>query len=287
MDNQLPMHLAIRPLNLSDLDQVHALEQLSFAPAEAASSDAIRYRLTVAPELTSGLFVRSFGGKYSSLNESSGDKGQQNSTEDKDQDTNSNNNSSIDSDTNNDSHSRNSLALDGNSNNTNNNDYNPDEKSSIINERLIGHILSTKMHSEFVDDFAMQVPQHFLEQNNNTRTGTTTAIDNDKGNKKKEEQQADESKVGHVESSDVIGMHSVAVHPDFRGKKIGTLILHDYIQKLSNQQVASVISILAKPDMLGFYEKLGFEDKGVSQCKHGGEEWHDLQIPLTPEEDKL
>lgn len=165
MDNQLPMHLAIRPLNLSDLDQVHALEQLSFAPAEAASSDAIRYRLTVAPELTSGLFVRSFGGKYSSLNESSGDKGQQNSTEDKDQDTNSNNNSSIDSDTNNDSHSRNSLALDGNSNNTNNNDYNPDEKSSIINERLIGHILSTKMHSEFVDDLAMQVPQHFLEQN--------------------------------------------------------------------------------------------------------------------------
>lgn len=224
MDKQLPMHLAIRPLNLSDLRQVYELEKLCFPSSEAASEETIRYRLTVCPELTSGLFIRTFGGQFNS-----DVAGQEKSSTDE-----------------------------------YNRDYMPDEKSNITEEKLISHIMSTKTPSEFITEEAMEVPLSF--------TNHEDVVD---------------SKVGHVESAETIGLHSVVVHPNYRGKKIASLILHDYIQKLSNQVVGSVISIIAKPAMLPFYENLGFVNKGISKCTHGGEEWNDMQIALTPEEDKL
>lgn len=94
-----------------------------------------------------------------------------------------------------------------------------------------------------------------------------------------------ERKKGHVESSLTIGIHSIVVHPNYQKKNLATLLLHDYIQKLSNQQVGDKIAIIAKENLLPFYNRIGFITKGVSKCQHGGEEWYDLHCALTPEDD--
>ncbi|GMM36226.1 polyamine acetyltransferase [Saccharomycopsis crataegensis] len=244
MDRELPSHLAIRPLNLGDLAQVTELEALCFSKEQAASETSIKYRLSVCPELTSGMFIRTFGGKYSNEGAKS---------------------SSVEAQP----HHKKFMGFSSN-NTADNSEYIPDETSSIVSERLIGHLLSTKIRKEFIQEADMEVPEWFVKNDG------TSPVRN--GN---------DDKVGHVESSDIIGLHSVAVHSEFRGKKIGSLMLHDYLQKLSNQQVGSIISIMAKPGLVKYYESVGFVDKGISDYNYGGAEWHDMHIELKPEEAKM
>lgn len=228
MDSLLPLHLAIRPLSLEDLDQAVALELLCFAENEAASRDLIRYRLSVCPELSSGIFLRLYGGKYQDKNPGP---------------TTSHDNKTF-------------LGSDQ--------DYVPDSKSLIENERLIGHIFLTKLHGDRIQEADMKIPEEFLK--NGSRRSTD---------------------VGHFEASDVIGLHLIAIHPEFRGKKLATLLLHDYKQKLANQQVGSKITLLARPELVSFYEDLGFENKGKSSFHYGGEEWIDMDAKLESTEDKM
>lgn len=120
--------------------------------------------------------------------------------------------------------------------------------SCITKETLIGHMLATKMQSQLVQEEAMEVG-------------------------------------GHVESGDTIGLHSLVVDSKYRAQKMATLILRDYIQRMSQQEVASSISLLTKKDLVKFYAKLGFTEKGVSKCTHGGEEWIDMVMKLEHVED--
>jgi predicted GNAT family N-acyltransferase len=236
MSSELPLHLAIRPLNVEDLGQVAALEELGFPPSERCSREKLLYRLTVCPELASGLFIREFNPKYhkhdaeteklqgegSDLHVSKEDPDAASAQEDS---------------------------------------YLPEAKSTIVNEKLIGHIIGTKIDGDFITEESMEMP---------TAAGSTSS----NGIKK-----------GHVESSLTIGVHSVVVHPEYQKKNLATLLLHDYIQKLSNQYVGEKIAIIAKENLLPFYNRLGFITKGKSQCQHGGEEWFDLHCPLIPEDD--
>lgn len=121
--------------------------------------------------------------------------------------------------------------------------------SCIKRETLIGHILATKMAGETVDESAMEVG-------------------------------------GHVEGGDTIGLHSLVVDPKYRAQKLATLMLRDYIQRMSQQEVASRVSLLAKRDLVKFYAKLGFVERGVSACHHGGEEWVDMVLKLEHVEDE-
>lgn len=199
--SDLPLHIAIRPLTLEDLDKVAELEALGFPPNERCSREGLIYRLTTCPELSSGLFIREF---------------------------------EFDS-----------------------NDELPQGKSTIKSEELIGHVLGTKIFGDFITEASMEIP---------TPGGNNT-------------------KKGHIEGSNTIGIHSVVVHPDYQKKNLATLLLHDYIQKLSNQQIGDKISIIAKDNLLPFYNRLGFITKGESECQHGGEKWFDLSCPLIPEDD--
>ncbi|KAH3663438.1 hypothetical protein WICMUC_005964 [Wickerhamomyces mucosus] len=203
MSTDLPLHLAIRPLNIEDADQIFELESLGFPPEERCSLDVLKYRLTVAPELSSGLFIREFK-------------------------------PIIDPE--------------------NNDDYLPEGSTTIVSEKLIGHILGTKIPGDLITDESMM----------------------------KSESESDGK--GHIESSNTVGIHSITIAPEYQKRNLATLLLHDYIQKLSNQQVGEKISIIAKEYLLAFYNRVGFITKGESKCKHGGEKWFDLQCPLIPED---
>lgn len=233
MSSELPLHLAIRPLNVEDLDQVTALEELGFPPSERCSREKLLYRLTVCPELASGLFIREFKPKYHKHDSShenlqgKGDELHVSKEEDHSNDV-----------------------------------YLPEAKSTILHERLVGHVVGTKIDGDFITEESMQMPD--------AATGNTAS---------------NGVKLGHVESSLTVGIHSVVVHPDYQKKNLATLLLHDYIQKLSNQYVGDKIAIISKENLLPFYNRLGFITKGPSKCQHGGEEWFDLHCPLIPEDD--
>lgn len=202
--NDPPSHLVIRPLTKHDLEKVNALEAQCFPPNEAASKDSIKYRLSICPELSSALFIRSFSQKKQE------------------------------------------------------NFYIPERESTIVDEQLIGHIMSTKIKGSSISEASMMVADPNIPDS------------------------------GHIESGHVIALHSLAIHPDYRGMQLASLLIKDFIQKLRNQQVGSKITILAHEDLIPFYEKLDFENKGVSNCKHGGDHsvWYDMDYVLKPVEDE-
>lgn len=239
MSSDLPLHLAIRPLNLEDVEQVQELENLGFQPSERCSLEGLKYRLTTCPELSSGLFIREFKPIYHEKDDLT-----------KDDETTSTNDDELE-------HEHENKDSDAD-------DYLPEPRSTIVKEKLIGHILGTKIFGDFITEEAMEIPKL-----------------NSKGSIIDE----NERKKGHIESSNTIGIHSIVVDPNYQKKNLATLLLHDYIQKLSNQQVGEKIAIIAKENLLPFYNRIGFITKGVSQCKHGGEEWYDLHCALIPEDD--
>ncbi|CCE62429.1 hypothetical protein TPHA_0C02760 [Tetrapisispora phaffii CBS 4417] len=104
------------------------------------------------------------------------------------------------------------------------------EGKELKKETLIGHILGTKIQTN------NKVGPQFITLESMGET--------------------------HCESSDTIAIHSVIIHPDYQKKNLATLLLTDYIQKLSNQEIGSRIVIIAHEHLIPFYERVGFEQKG-------------------------
>lgn len=218
--SDFPPNLSIRPLTIQDIDQCVELEAKGFPPEERCSREKFNYRLTVAPELCAGLFVREYDYKYNAINLPEVAEKLQKQHQDKDDD-----------------------------------DDELPSHSSVLKETLIGHVIATKIASTKITDASMQLPSKETPGS------------------------------GHIESSRNIGIHSVVIHPDWRGKNLGALLLHDYIQKLSNQDVGDQIVIINKENLIPFYEKIGFNNLGESECKYAGTTWYDMAIDLVATDD--
>ncbi|WEJ94306.1 hypothetical protein PSN45_001790 [Yamadazyma tenuis] len=241
--SDFPPNLSIRPLTIEDVDQCIALEAKGFSKNERATLQKLKYRLTVCPELCSGLFIRDYKYKYNAINLPSVAESLEKKHEvvKRSGQTTPELEDGVDSD-----------ALDKGD------DDDLEDlpmSSSVIKETLVGHIIGTKMSSARVTNEAMDLP-----------------TDND-------------DTTGHIEGSRYIGIHSLVIDPEWQGKNLGTLIMHDYIQKLSNQDLGDKVSLLCKDKLVPFYEKIGFNNLGQSECKFGGVSWIDMSMDLIPEDD--
>lgn len=237
MSTDFPHHIAIRPLTIEDLEKVRELESLGFPPLERASTKTLEYRLKTCPELSSGLFIRTF--KVDKYNLDIDEDGKAIHEEKDDEEDKA---QTVEEDKKEDE-----------------DDYLPSKGSLIKEEKLIGHIIGTKIYGDFITEDSMQYPEEINEFN---------------------------EKKGHIESSNTIGIHSLVIHPEYQKRNLATFLLHDYIQKLSNQEVGEKIAIIAKKELIPFYNRIGFVSQGVSKCKHGGEEWYDLHCSLAPEDEE-
>ncbi|KAK6200528.1 aries arylalkylamine N-acetyltransferase [Scheffersomyces amazonensis] len=222
-----PPNISIRPLTIEDIDQCISLENKGFSESERCTPEKFRYRLTVCPELCSGLFIRDYDHTYNAINLP--EVAARLAKEQKDKGTNDDQEEDIDE---------------------------LPSKSSVIKETLIGHIIATKIPTQKITDNAMDIPDT-----------------------------EDDTSKGHIESSRWIGIHSLVVDPKWRGNNLGTLLVHDYVQKLSNQDMGDKIVIIAHKELIPFYEKIGFNNLGESDCKFADTTWYDLAIDLIPEED--
>lgn len=124
-------------------------------------------------------------------------------------------------------------------------------------EKLVGHILGTK------------IPK----SSNNSSTFITL----------------ESMGKAHSESSDTIGIHSVVISKNYQRKNLATLLLTDYIQKLSNQEVGKRIAIIAHEPLIPFYERVGFKVVGenkdvVKDPQFANTKWIDMVRELVKEE---
>ena len=129
-------------------------------------------------------------------------------------------------------------------------DFDEDTKQ-IKSETLIGHILATKIPTEHITVESM---------------GPL-----------------------HDEASSIIAIHSVVIDPKYQKKNLATLMLTDYIQKLSNQELGSKIVIIVHEYLIPFYERVGFkviaENKDVSKNPDfASTKWIDMERELVKEE---
>ncbi|KAK9481231.1 hypothetical protein V1514DRAFT_274472 [Lipomyces japonicus] len=130
--------------------------------------------------------------------------------------------------------------------------------SSYSSEKLIGFIIAVKSDHEYMTDDAICVPE--IDGHGKRKQG--------------------HENLGHVEYGRTIVVESLMVDPDYKGMKIGTIILRDFIQRMASQSVAQRVSLLARPGAVKFYENLGFYDGGASNVKFAGGGWQNVCLDL-------
>lgn len=81
---------------------------------------------------------------------------------------------------------------------------------------------------------------------------------------------------GHQEHGRTVAVHSLAVLPTFRNRGLGKIIMKSYQQRIESSEIADRLSLVAHDNLISFYEKLGFVNKGASQCKFGAGGWFDV-----------
>lgn len=233
--SDFPPNLSIRPLTIEDLNQCVELENKGFVnEKERCTPEKFNYRLTVCPELCSGLFIRDYSYRYNAIN-----LPEVAEKLDKEHQDKKSRGEATGSDDDEDDSNLDELPM----------------KSSVIKETLIAQVIGTKIHAPKVTESAMELPSE------------------------------SDSTAGHIENSRYIGIHSLVVHPDWQNKNLGTLLMHDYIQKLSNQDLGDKVSIIAHNNLIPFYEKIGFNNLGASECQFAGSKWFDLSMDLIPDDD--
>lgn len=122
---------------------------------------------------------------------------------------------------------------------------------------LIAHVVATMTDTPHVTDRAMDYPPDW--KSSDTRDDPR----------------------GHRGQGRTLAVHSVAVLPEYQKMKLGITVMKAYLQRMSSARVADRVSLLAHREFVGFYEKLGFEEEGVSSSELYGGGWVNMVCNLS------
>lgn len=79
----------------------------------------------------------------------------------------------------------------------------------------------------------------------------------------------------HVPDGDYQTIFGLDVIPEYRSQGIAAQLMNHLIEVSRSANRKGVI-LTCKDKLLHYYSKFGFENKGVSDSKHGGSEWYDM-----------
>ncbi len=82
--------------------------------------------------------------------------------------------------------------------------------------------------------------------------------------------------VGHDPDGANIVIFSVAVAPDHQGTGVSRGLLHAFVDRARVLGKRSIL-LLCKDDLVGYYQRFGFQDMGQSGSSHGGFRWREMQ----------
>lgn len=142
---------------------------------------------------------------------------------------------------------------------------------------LLAHIVSTRCRGDVIADQDMDYPRDW-------RNLKGRSVD-----------------VGHQETGQTVGLHSLAVSPKLQGCGVGKMIVKAYLQQMNNSGLASRVSLICQDVgrargrrweypalttvfkyLVRYYERFGFKHKGESKAQFGGGGWHDMVTFATP-----
>lgn len=137
-------------------------------------------------------------------------------------------------------------------------------KSTRGTERLIGHIIATKTPAQAVTDESMEIPS--LDEYNRLKDPKSDLR-------------------GHHEDGSTVAIHSIVVDPEFRGRSIGSIMLKDYIQRMTTLHIADRFALLAHDRLVPFYNQHEFVSQGPSKVSFSGGGWYSLIRPISDSDD--
>jgi len=81
----------------------------------------------------------------------------------------------------------------------------------------------------------------------------------------------------HVPEGDYQTIFGLDMMPDYRHKGIATQLMN-YTIKSSKLSGRKGIILTCKENLIEYYKKFGYKNKGVSKSVHGGAKWYDFRI---------
>ncbi|MGZ0049545.1 GNAT family N-acetyltransferase [Brevibacillus gelatini] len=88
----------------------------------------------------------------------------------------------------------------------------------------------------------------------------------------------------HSEKNPATGGHQsilgLAVHPQFQNRGIASKLLM-HLEKEARLRQRETITLTCKENLIGYYEKYGYMNKGISSSAHAGEIWYNMVKELS------
>ncbi|WP_321329424.1 N-acetyltransferase [uncultured Ilyobacter sp.] len=85
--------------------------------------------------------------------------------------------------------------------------------------------------------------------------------------------------IGHESDGKNIVIFSVAVNPEYQNLGIASKMMREFIE-VSKKIKKQNILLLCKENLIGMYEKMGYEKKGISASTHGNAVWYEMIYSL-------
>ncbi|KZY62359.1 GNAT family acetyltransferase [Oleiphilus sp. HI0071] len=85
--------------------------------------------------------------------------------------------------------------------------------------------------------------------------------------------------LGHDPDGPHIVVMSVVVHPEYQGKGFAGALVKHFIEQMRAMSKEDIY-LICQTELIGFYEKYGFNYLAPSESDHGGRAWHDMRLDL-------
>lgn len=89
---------------------------------------------------------------------------------------------------------------------------------------------------------------------------------------------------GHQEHGRTLTIHSLAALPEFKGRGLGKIVMKSYIQRMESSGIADRIALLTHDPLVGYYEALGFRNRGKSELSFGGGGWNNMVYEISKQQ---
>ena len=87
--------------------------------------------------------------------------------------------------------------------------------------------------------------------------------------------------VGHEPDGSNLVIFSLAVHPHFQKRGFAADLMRRFIE-VAGQAGKAQILLMCRAELVPYYQRFGFVYRGESRSTHGGLDWHEMGLSLTP-----
>jgi len=121
---------------------------------------------------------------------------------------------------------------------------------------LIGHLIVTKTTHLTVTDADMEVPSPSSSSSSSSTDPSSSGP--------------------HKEEGRTVLIHSLAVLPQYQRLGLGRTLMESFLQRTEALGVADRAALITHEKLIPYYEKFGFQNKGLSECRFAGGGWFDM-----------